>query len=58
LLTAYQVKVVTGYNDVELADAVKDKQIATVKRKPRKGCKKSYSKYTKISVAKLVGFRC
>jgi len=56
LLTAYQVKLVTGYNDGELADAVADKRIAAVKRKPRAGRKKSYSKYTKISVGKLVGY--
>lgn len=57
LLTAYQVKLVTGLNDHELADAVKDEQLKTYKRPKRKGCKRSYNKYYKTSVGKLVGFK-
>lgn len=56
LLTAFQVKTVTGFDDRELADAVRDGQVVAYKRAVRRGCKKSYSKYTKVSVGRIVGF--
>jgi hypothetical protein len=57
LLTAFQVKAVTGLDDKELAEAVKCGQIATYQRPPRPERKRSYNKYTKASVGKLVGFK-
>jgi len=56
LLTAYQVKLVTGCNDNDLAEMVQDDTIVAKRRPVRKGCKRAYSKYTKASVAKWVGF--
>lgn len=56
LLTAHQVKLITGFNDHELADAVMGKQIVAYKRPAKAPHKRSYSKYTKVSVGKLVGF--
>lgn len=57
LLTAYQVKLVTGWNDHELRAEVRAKRIRVWVRPVRNGCKRSYSKYMKVSVAKIVGFR-
>lgn len=57
LLTAFQVKLVTGFDSHELAAAVADGDVVVYRRKPRPGRKKSYSKYTKVSVARIVGFK-
>lgn len=57
LLTAYQVKVVTGVNDNELAALAHAGTIEARKRPVRAGHKRAYSKYTKVSVARWVGFR-
>ena len=57
LLTAYQVKLVTGVNDNELAELVKARTIEARKRPVRNGCRRSYSKYTKASVARWIGFK-
>jgi hypothetical protein len=58
LLTAYQAKLITGLDDHELAGEVKAGRIETWQRpKPRVGCKRSYSKYTKASVGKIAGFK-
>jgi hypothetical protein len=57
LLTAHQVKLVTGANDNDLADLVKEGKIEARKRPVRAGCKKAYSKYTKVSVARWTGFK-
>jgi len=58
LLTAYQVKMVTGLDTAELRAEVDAGRIVTWQRsKPRKGCTASYRKYTKVSVAKVAGFK-
>jgi hypothetical protein len=57
LLTAHEVKTITGLDDRELKSAVVAKEIVAWQRTPRKGRKRAYSKYTKVSVGKLVGFR-
>jgi len=57
LLMAHEVKMITGFDDRELKGAVEAGEIIAWKRAPRKGCKQAYSKYTKVSVGKLVGFR-
>jgi hypothetical protein len=57
LLGAYQVKLITAWNDSDLAAAVKAGTIKTYKPcKPRKGYKRRYRKYLKNSVARVVGF--
>jgi len=58
LLSAYQTKLVTGWNDEELREARTTKQVETWKpSKPRPGFKRRYCKYLKTSVAKIVGFK-
>lgn len=57
LLTAHTTKLVTGFDDHELRDAVDGGQIEAYKRPVRAGRKRAYSKYTKVSVGKLCGFR-
>ena len=57
LLTAYQVKLVTGLNDHELKAFVEEGTIAARRRPVRSGCKRAYAKYTKVSVGKLAGFK-
>lgn len=57
LLTAFTVKTITGFNDLELKEAVDAKKIDAYQRPVRPGRKKSYCKYTKASVGRLVGFR-
>lgn len=57
LLTAYQVKLVCGINDNELAALAKEGTIEARQRAVRTGRKRAYSKYTKVSVAKWTGFK-
>jgi hypothetical protein len=58
LLSAYEVKLVTGWNDEELKTARDTRQLETWKPKqPRPGCKQRYCKYLKTSVAKITGFK-
>lgn len=56
LMTAFQTKLVTGFDDRELADAVAAKRIKIWRRPVASGRKKSYNKYTKMSVAQVTGF--
>lgn len=56
LLTAHQVKLVTGLNDHELAALVREKTIGARKGPVREGRKRAYSKYTKVSVGRWVGY--
>lgn len=67
LLRAAEVLWATGYTRNELADAVKAGQIHAVPNVSRNTrqkngrkvkCKTNYNKYTKTSVAKLLGFTC
>jgi len=57
LLTAFQVKMVTGLDDHELATEVKAGRLVKWEPAPRNGRKRSYGKYTKMSVGVLVGFK-
>lgn len=57
LLTAFQVKLVTGFDDRELAEAVTSKRIGIYKRAVADGRKRSYNKYTKVSVAKVINYK-
>ena len=58
LLTTYQTKLVTGFNDEELREARQSGQIKTWKlNKPRAGCRRRYLKDLKTSVAKIVGLK-
>jgi len=68
LLRAAEVKWATGWSDAELAAEVRDGRVKAVpnaaknKRKDKHGkkraCKTNYHKYTKLSVAKVLGFGC
>jgi hypothetical protein len=68
LLRASEVKWATGWTDAELAAEVQDGRIKAVpnagkhKRKTKQGrrvtCKTNYKKYTKLSVARVLGFSC
>ena len=57
LLTAYQVKLVSGLNDGELAALVRDGTIEARRRPVRPGCARAYAKYTKVSVGRWIGFK-
>ena len=58
LLTTYQTKLVTGFNDEELREARTTGQIKTWQpSRPRKGCRRRYLKDLKTSVGKIVGLK-
>lgn len=68
LLRASEVKWATGWTDAELAAEVRSgrvKAVANATRHTRRlahgktvKCKTNYHKYTKLSVAKVLGFSC
>lgn len=67
LLRASEVKWATGWTDAELAAEVLCGRVlavpnAATHRKQKNGkrvkCKRNYNKYTKLSVARLLGFTC
>lgn len=57
LLTAWQVKLVTGISDNELADLSAAGVIEARRRPVRAGCQRAYAKYTKMSVGKYSGLK-
>ncbi len=57
LLTAYQVKLVTGLSDHDLKAFVGDGVIEARRRPVRSGCQRAYAKYTKASVGRLAGYK-
>lgn len=58
LLSAFQVKLVTGWTDEDLAAEVAAGRVETWQRpSPRQGCRGSYRKYVKASVGRLIGFK-
>jgi hypothetical protein len=68
LLRASEVKWATGWTDAELAAEVQSGRVQAVAnarrntRRNRQGkvvkCKTNYCKYTKLSVARVLGFTC
>ena len=56
LLTAYQVKLVTGLSDHDLKAFVGDGVIEARRAPVRSGCQRAYAKYTKASVGRLAGY--
>jgi hypothetical protein len=68
LLRASEVKWATGWTDAELAAEVQCGRVKAVpnaakslwkkKNGKRVKCKRNYNKYTKLSVAKVLGFNC
>lgn len=68
LLRASEVKWATGWTDAELAAEVQGGRVKAVanarqrkwknKQGKRVKCKSNYHKYTKLSVARVLGFTC
>jgi hypothetical protein len=58
LLTAWQVKAVTGWQDKELYAAVESGAVKVWQPAAREGRQRAYRKFLKVSVAEIVGFKC
>jgi hypothetical protein len=56
LLSACQVRQLTGWSNHELAREVQAGRVQAHEAPVRRGCKRSYRKYLKRSVAAVVGF--
>lgn len=57
LLSAWEVKTLSGINDHELAELVREGHIVARRGVVRMGRKRAYSKYTKVSVGRWCGFK-